>query len=236
MTGILVRPSRNELRAALETFAPWRPPQLYDSPLEQRDFERRFLEAERIKRQMRARYAQAVRETIGESAAAFRTRSREFWSHYQAVNDDLIPEDPVYSGSIAAHTMATTADNWTLTSPASGQARVLEAFLSGEAGASAVARVALQRSTGGATPVNQTPEKFSTRSPAAAGTFATGWTTQPTLSGNPFAFQGFNAFGGADRWVPQPGEEFYLVNGELMSNRSASGTSVVSGHVVFEEL
>ena len=36
--------------------------------------------------------------------------------------------------------------------------------------------------------------------------------------------------------LPQPGEEIYLVNGEYVSMRSASGTPVVSAHVIFEEL
>ena len=51
----------------------------------------------------------------------------------------------------------------------------------------------------------RTAEKFSTRSPAAAGTFATTWTTQPTLNSNPVMWFAFNAFGGADKWIAQPG-------------------------------
>ena len=101
-------------------------------------------------------------------------------------------------------TLATTTDIFTLTSGASGQDRVCESTISGEATASAVNRVAFQRSTGGATPTNQTPEKLNTRSPAAASTTATTWTTQPTLSGNAAFFHAFNAFGGSDRWVPGP--------------------------------
>jgi hypothetical protein len=113
---------------------------------------------------------------------------------------------------------------------------VLESFAAGEATVSTVVRIAIQRSTGGTTPTNQTPEKFSTRSPAAVATFATTWSAQPTLSGAALMFHAFNAFGGGDRWVAQPGEEVYLVNGELLSCRSASGTPVVSAHVVWEEL
>jgi hypothetical protein len=46
----------------------------------------------------------------------------------------------------------------------------------------------------------------------------------------------FNAFGGFVRWVAAPGEEIYYVNSEVVSMRSASGTSVVSSTIVFEEL
>lgn len=189
--------------------------------------------AEVIKRRMRVRYAGMAKATAFESMLR---DSLDFWGEYDDVNQRLCPWDPVYSGTRAGITLATTADAWTLSSGASGQLRLIEAFMGGESGASAVERLALQRSTGGTTPTNQTPEKASTRSPAAVATFATTWSAQPTLSGNPFAWLSANTFGGSDRWVPAPGEEFYLVNGELMSARSSSGTSVVSTHAVWEEL
>lgn len=162
--------------------------------------------------------------------------ARDFWGRYQDINDRRIPSDPVYSFARGNFTLSTTADFCTLTSAAAGQARVLEVYFGGEATTSAVNRISMQRSTSGATPTNQTPELMSTRSPAAAGTTATTWTTQPTLSGNPWYQLGFNAFGGSDRWVSQPGAEFYLVNGEKASWRAASGSSVVDGTILFEEL
>ena len=113
---------------------------------------------------------------------------------------------------------------------------MLESYVGGESTTSTAARIAIQRSTGGTTPTNQTLEKMSTRSPAAAGTFATTWSAQPSLSGSALLYHAFNTFGGTDRWVSAPGEEIYQVNGELLSERSASGTPVVSTHVVIEEL
>lgn len=168
--------------------------------------------------------------------AAQRARSWEMWAEYEEINRRLIPEDPVYSGTRGGVALSTTADLWTYTSAATGQARLLEVSIQGEAAASAVNRAGLYLSTSGATPTNQTMEKFSSRSPAAAGTFATAWTTQPTLNTNPLLWFAFNAFGGGDKWVAQPGAEVYLVNGEKTSQRSATGTSTVSGHVIVEEM
>ena len=194
--------------------------------------------AEAIKSRLRSRYAATSRPYRGHRVPFDRQLaiSREFWAEYDDVNQRMCPWDPVYSGTRGGVTLATTTDLATLTSPGSGQLRILESFLAGESAASAIERLAMQRSTGGATPTNQTPEKASTRSAASSSTFATAWTTQPTLSGNPFIYHDCNTFGGTDRWVPSPGEEFWLVNGELMSWRSASGTSVVSSHHVWEEL
>ena len=163
-------------------------------------------------------------------------RSWEMWAEYEEINRRLIPEDPVYSGARGGVALSTTADHATYTSAATGQARALELSIGGEAAASAVARVGMYNSSSGATPTNQTMEKFSTRSPAAAGTFATAWTTAPTLNANPVVWLAFNAFGGSDKWIAQPGGELYVVNGEKFSVRSASGTSTVSSHTIVEEM
>lgn len=200
------------------------------------DFLRRWRVAEAAKQALRERYAaSAMRETTRDFDVMV-TRSRAFWQEYEDINRRLLPEDPVYSGSRAGVTLATTTDLWTLTVGASGQLRILESFVGGEATTSTVVRIAVQRSTTGTTPTNQTPEKFSTRSPSAVATFATTWAAQPSLTGQPLLFHAFNAFGGGDRWVAQPGQEVYLVNSEVLSCRSASGIPVVSAHVVWEEL
>ena len=196
-----------------------------------------FWHAEDLKQQMRLGYIRLAPPGLTFDAHAdLKRRAYDFWAEVEEVNRVWLPEDPMYASARGGFTLATTTDIFTLTSGASGQDRVCESTISGEATASAVNRVAFQRSTGGATPTNQTPEKLNTRSPAAASTTATTWTTQPTLSGNAAFFHAFNAFGGSDRWVPAPGQEFYLVNGELCSVRSASGTSVVSYYVHWEEL
>jgi hypothetical protein len=202
-----------------------------------------WLDAETVKLHMRiARFERFLRDgprrDIGQAEpfAAVMADWREFWGAYQAVNDERIPSDPVYTGARGNFTLSTSLDIFTYTSPASGQARVIEVYVGGEATTSAVNRVSFQRSTSGTTATNQTLELMSTRSPAAAGTSATTWSSQPTLSGAPWYQLGLNAFGGSDRWVSQPGAEFYLVNGEKCSWRSASGTSVVDFTYLLEEL
>lgn len=195
-----------------------------------------FWIAEHLKIQARLHYIATAPPSADRRPEDTLRRSDEFWESYEDINRRWIPDDPVFSGARGGVTLATTTDLWTLTVGASGQLRVLESYIGGESTASTVLRLALQASTGGATPTNQTPEKFSSRSPAAVSTFATGWTTQPTLSGNPYAFHTFNTFGGTDRIVFAPGAEYFLVNGEKMSARSQSGIPVVSAHVIFEEL
>lgn len=197
-----------------------------------------FWIAEGIKNDMRSRWARDTSWKLGWDE--YRPLWREFWQEYEEVNRVWLPSDPVYSVTRAGATLATTTDLWTLTVGTAGQLRILESYIAGEAAAAAVVRMGLAIATSnGATPVAYTPEKFSTRSPAAVATAATGWTTQPTRSANSKVLQAFNAFGGSDRWVPQPGEEIYAVgtgSSEQYSHRSLSGTSVVSAHAVWEEL
>jgi hypothetical protein len=196
-----------------------------------------FWYAEKEKLELRSAYKAAVDATKGEPREVFLSRSRAFWEEYEDVNRHYIPNDPVYSGSRVGITLSTSADLCTLTVGASGQHRQLEIYLAGESTTSTVLRFAVNRpSTGGTTATNQTPEKFNTRSPANVSTFATTWTTQPTLSTNHLILFAFNTFGGTERFVPAHGAEIYQVNSEQVSFRSLSGTPVVSGHVIWEEL
>lgn len=198
----------------------------------------RFWIAEKIKTQMRRVWARENRWKMGWNE--YRPLWKEFWSEYEEINRVWIPEDPVYSVTRAGSALSLTVDLWTLTVGTAGQLRILESYISGEAAASAVNRVGIAIATSnGVTPTAFTPEKFSTRSPAAVGTAATSWTTQPTRSTNSKILHAFNAFGGSDRWVPQPGEEIYAVGtgtSEQYSCRSLSGTSTVSAHCIWEEL
>lgn len=196
------------------------------------EYSLRCAEAEHLKLALR----KSRRKTYNLDYEKDKELSYEFWSEYEDINRRLLPEDPVYSGSRGGVTLSTTVDLWTYTSAASGQSRLLEFSIGGESTASTVLRLGMYMSSSGATPTNQTPEKFNTRSPAAAGTFATTWTTQPTLNSNPLFWFAFNTFGGADKWIAAPGSEIYLVNGEKASARSASGTPGVSAHLIFEEL
>jgi hypothetical protein len=225
---------------------PWPkgPPAIYESKSEQRDFIRRLGISEAIKQEMRKKYSHATRKR--DSFDNMRRRAFDFWSGYEEINLLWVPEDPVYSKVTTGLTTATTNSIYELKSPAAGQLRVLESFIGGENTTSTVARITFNRASAegtGTAPTVYTPEKFNTRSPAAASTVygalsaAVAWgTAQETLNANPLIVHGLNSFGGTDRWVSQPGEEIYLVNAELASLRSFTGTPIVSAYVVFEEL
>lgn len=188
-----------------------------------------------IKREMRkAEWLRELRCPARCYAEAIE-RSRKLWTAYEQVNRDLCPDDPVYSIVNAGATLSTTADLLSTQAAAAGQNRILEIIIGGEATASAVNRVSIQRSgTSFTSNTAITPEKFNTRSPAAAGVY--GKASTQALVGNPMLTLGFNAFGGFIRWVAAPGEEIYGMNSEIVSARSASGTSLVSGTIIFEEL
>jgi hypothetical protein len=162
-------------------------------------------------------------------------RSKKSWMLYEKVNRDFCPDDPVFSIINAGTALSTSADNLTFQAAATGQGRILELIIGGEATTSAVNRVYVQRAGTSITSNSAiTPEKFNSRSPAAAGTYGKAGTQ--ALVGNPMLIFAFNAFGGFIRWVAAPGEELYYVNSEVISMRSASGTSTVSSTGIFEEL
>jgi len=161
--------------------------------------------------------------------------ARKFWEAYEQVNRDYCPDDPVYSIINAGTALSTSADNLTFEAAAAGQGRILEIIIGGEATSSAVNRVSVQRAGTSITGNSAiTPEKFNSRSPGAAGTYGKAGTQ--SLVGNPMLTLAFNAFGGFIDWKAAPGEEMYFVNSEVISIRSASGTSTVSSTGIFEEL
>lgn len=222
-------------------------PTLYEQPREQQDFLRRLGIAEEIKTAMRRHYAHATR--AGRKPATFedmKRRAIDFWSGYELVNQRWVPEDPVYSKAVTGVALSTTNDWWELGAASAGQLRILESFIGGEAAASAAVRVLVDRVATqgtGTAPTVYTAEKFNTRSQPAAGTYygavgavVTWGTAQATLAANPLIAHVFNAFGGTDRWVAQPGEEIYAVNAEFISCRSFTGTSTCSGMVIVEEV
>ncbi len=188
--------------------------------------------SEEIKILMRKQY---LRVPTRDSFKGCLSVARGFWTRYECVNRAFDPDDPVYSIVNAGTALSTSADNLTFEAASAGQGRILELIIGGEATASAVNRLAVQRagtSITGNTAI--TPEKFNSRSAAAAGTYGKAGTQ--ALVGNPMLSLAFNAFGGVIRWVAAPGEEMYYVNSEVISIRSASGTSLVSSTGIFEEL
>lgn len=182
-----------------------------------------WLRAQRARADIKPRtYAEALEQ------------ARAFWTMYDQVNRDYDPEDPVYSIFRSGAALSTTADHLGLHAPATGQVRVLEIIISGEATASAVNRIVFQESGNGTGETAITPEPFNTLSAAAAGTYGHSSTT--ALTGNPYLVVAINAFGGLFDWKPTPGGEIVFANGFDFSWRSASGTSTCSSTIIFEEL
>ncbi len=188
-----------------------------------------------LKEKWRAQYFKNENRLSGLDIDAVKNRSESFWQRYELLNRVFDPSDPVYSIINAGATLSITADLLSVQAAAAGQGRILEIIIGGEATTSAVNRISVQRA-GTTYTANTaiTPEKFNSRSPAAAGVY--GKASTQTLVGNPILSLALNAFGGMIRWVAAPGEEIYYVNSEIVSMRSASGTSVVSATVIFEEL
>jgi len=205
-----------------------------------------FLTAERIKLDMRIRYRAAAAQRAGRETWEEGHRwAYAFWAEYEEINRRYIPIDPVYSKVTTGTAASATLSTYDMKAAAAGQTRILESFIGGEATSAAVLRMFLGFSAvgTGTAPTVYVPEKFNTRSPAAAGVVYGGlsanadWgTTENTLNANPVVVHAFNAFGGTDRWVAPPGGEIYLVNAEYASLRSLSGTSTISQHNIFEEL
>jgi hypothetical protein len=191
-------------------------------------------------------YKQALRREYCRQRPACNTAEaldhmRRFWSHYEQVNRDYLPDDPTYSVVRDNLTPVAGNDYFTFITAASRQVRFLELSITSAGTASAAARAVFQRSTGGTTGGGaQTPEEFNQLGPAS-GAFSnvyTTWTTQPTLSGNPYLTWGWNAFGGSNGvWKAMPGEEIYQQgSSEQISFRNTAGTAVVCVYAIFEEM
>jgi len=191
--------------------------------------------SEIIKKEIRRQMWLQERANPSRTLAEARERSLKWWTEYEQVNRDYCPDDPVYSIVNTGAALSTTADNLTCQAASAGQGRILEILIGGEATASAVNRLLVQRAGTSITANSAiTPEKFNSRSPNAAGTYGKAGTQ--ALVGNPMLIFSLNAFGGFIRWIASPGEEVYYVNSEVISMRSGSGTSTCSNTIVFEEL
>jgi len=158
---------------------------------------------------------------------------------------------PVYNKTWLGVALSTSNSTWELVTTATGEIRVLEHYYGGEATSSTVLRTGIMRVNAqgtGTAPTAYTPNLFKSgavKSVAAASTVygannaTIAWGTAQETLFDPMVTHAFNAFGGTDRWVPQPGEEIYTNGGSAagsISSRSLSGTPITSGHMIFEEL
>jgi hypothetical protein len=163
-----------------------------------------------------------------------RALAHEFWRLYEQVNRDYDPDDPCYALVREGAALSTSADHLGLHAPASGQARILEIILGGEATASAVNRVRLIETGNGTGETGVTPEPLNNLSPAAAGTYGHSSTT--ATNGLALLAVAINAFGGLFDWKPSPGAEVTFSSGFDLGWRSVSGTSTFTSTIYFEEL
>jgi hypothetical protein len=201
------------------------------------DFLARFHWAEALKIAMRWAYVRQCQQAGLEPFEQGVKRAREFWAEYESINRHFLPDDPVYYASQSGITPTVGNSYLAIKPTATGQGRVLESYLGGEATTSTVFRTEVSRATTpGVTPVALTPQPANDLSPAAAFTVSKSFTTQPTgLTFGPV--QAFNAFGGVDRWVPQPGEELYVQsNARELNWMARAGTPVFSSFSAYEEL
>jgi hypothetical protein len=115
---------------------------------------------------------------------------------------------------------------------------VAEVSVSGRGTSSASQQIQAGRSTAGTTPgAAITPSKADhSDQPSANFTTATTWAAQPTLETN-YQVIGWNALGGANRWIPPKGSMLEARNGENISIRAPSGPTfqAMSISVVIEE-
>jgi hypothetical protein len=142
--------------------------------------------------------------------------------------------------TVARDNVTATGGNDVLTciSGANRRIRVVEVSVAGRGTSSAAQQFQVGRSTAGTTPGGAiTPSKADhTDQPAANFTTATTWAAQPTLETN-YEVVGWNALGGANRWIPPKGSIMEARNGENISVRAPSGPTyqAASISVVIEE-
>ena len=129
-------------------------------------------------------------------------------------------------------------DVLTCISGANRRIRVVEVSIAGRGSSSAAQQVQIGRSSAGTTPGGAiTPGKADhSEQPAANFTTSTTWSVQPTLETN-YEVVGWNALGGANRWIPPKGTLLEARNGENISVRAPSGPTyqATSFSVIIEE-
>jgi hypothetical protein len=107
--------------------------------------------------------------------------------------------------------------------------RVVEVSVAGRGVSSAAQQIEVGRSTGGSTGGGAiTPGKFDhTDEPVAAFTYNTTWGTPPALDANSEVI-GWNALGGANRWIPPKGSGFEFRGAATLEQISVRASTQVT--------
>ena len=118
------------------------------------------------------------------------------------------------------------SDILTIVTAAARRARLVEVSVAGNGTTSAYQMIEVGRSTGGSTGgSSQIPGKFDhTDQPLQVHSYFTTWGTQPSLDANSEVV-GWNALGGANRWIPPKGSGLEARAGELISIRCSLGST-----------
>lgn len=155
----------------------------------------------------------------------------------------------LYSLAINGTTLSTSNAAAAIKTAATGAGsvcKVQEIYMAGEASSSAVARVGASFTTAGGTlDTTYAPKALDQSSGAStvgAGSTSTtyAWSASaPSPAGTDCRlFLAFNAYAGVVRWVAPPNGKL-IVGGQgaaaAFDLRSYSGTSVISGHVIYEQ-
>lgn len=132
-------------------------------------------------------------------------------------------------------------DILTIISAASRRVRIVSLNVVGAGTSSATQALNISMNPAGTTPGGAiVPSKAEhSEQPAATSTTATSWSVQPTQATN-YEVVGWNALGGANRWVTAPGRpqgSFEARNGDVISIRAPSGPTyqAINISVVIEE-
>lgn len=147
-----------------------------------------------------------------------------------------------YSVSRSNIALSTTVDAIQLAEVAARRSLVHEVSVSGLGTASAANELGGFRATtnGSLDGTAITPEKMIPDAPAFAGSTRFAPVTNATLSAVAILRLGVNANGGVYRWVAKPGQEIEIRTATAPDSqfclRSATGTSSVSVHMIFEEM
>jgi len=149
-----------------------------------------------------------------------------------------------YTGVRGSITPVLTNDNWTLHAASGESGKILEVHWGGEVTSTNQMETEIKRATTvGVTITAGTAGKVHPNSPTNLLDFATGWTTQPVLTGGTGVGTLFgtswNAHGGVVRWLAAPGEEFIVIGmasaAASISCRNYVGTSISSYGLVWDE-
>jgi hypothetical protein len=143
---------------------------------------------------------------------------------------------------VSQNNVTPTAGNdiLTIVSPANRRVELVEVSVNGRGASSAAQSIEAGASTAGTTPGGAVvPDKLDPDSPAAASVVDTTWSVQPTMGTNKIKL-GWNALGGAYRWVkPAGGPGIASRNGANISIRcpaAAPTPQAMDLHCIFEEI